>query len=123
MIHSHNILEMVNEHNLGTARLRVDRLILKLWAANGHVDLNRAYASVAVPENLTIFDEDGNAITGDVSFASIRQNYFIERDGVRYHFLEPIYRGREMEEEQHTEAEAWEDWQQLRLTVVSGYSE
>lgn len=63
---------------------------LKLKALDGAVVLNEEFPTVALPDNLTILDIQGDEITGSVSFTSIHQNYFILRDAVRYRFAEPV---------------------------------
>jgi hypothetical protein len=56
---------------------------LKLKAANGEVVLNKEFPSAALPEELTILDDERDVIKG-ASFKSILLNHYIQLQGVQY---------------------------------------
>ena len=66
-----------------------DRLRLKLKANDG-IALNAEYETAPpLPDSLTIFDEDGDAIR-NASFVDIWQNYSIQYKEIRYYFIDVV---------------------------------
>jgi hypothetical protein len=75
-----------------TAKLHwqaVGRVRLKLKKANNDIALNAVYDVGPLPDDLTLSDDDDDPIT-NASFVDIQQHFFIEYNGTRYHFNDPI---------------------------------